>query len=513
MTFNESKNKDQELYDLFDEEDANYIDFLGILKRKYKLILGCFLTSAVFSAVYSLTIKPTYEGEFQIVLQKPEGESMLGASEFGGLVQRVAGDRGRGSDMRTQVAILKSPLVMNPVFNLSKIQNASNKADESKIRFREWIDSNFNIELIEKTYILNVAYRSQNKSHILPILNLVSEEYQKYSGRERNMGLESGITFLKNQIKLKKIDSEKSMSELQSFSFEHNLGTRDGMIPSTTETEFSSSSAISNYSQDLASQRYQSQFSLLDSLETEVVTKSAFYKENSDEIRILKQKINIIKESLKRPKEILMQHKELSRKALRDEATLVSLENQLSSMQLEQAKKSPPWELISTPTVSDIQVAPKKKAIVRFWGIVGLITGLLGSIIIETKSGVIYSEQKLKKLIKLKYLKSIKLDDSSSSEDFSQLRNFFNKFPDNNICFLYLKNDPKDNYELFIKSIFENQKLNKKIELKNELSLLDKKMLTFLLIDPKSATSYEIKDLLENISLYQIEIYGWFILN
>ena len=45
---------------------------------------------------------------------------------------------------------------------------------------------------------------------------------------------------------------------------------------------------------------------------------------------------------------------------LRDEKTLAELENQLQTLQLEQARQTDPWELISTPTLLDTPVARAK---------------------------------------------------------------------------------------------------------------------------------------------------------
>jgi hypothetical protein len=75
-----------------------------------------------------------------------------------------------------------------------------------------------------------------------------------------------------------------------------------------------------------------------------------------------------------RPKEVVLKHRELVRQAIRDEKTLAELENQLQIAQLEQAKQTEPWELISTPTLLDAPVAPKKSRIMAL----GLLAGLTG---------------------------------------------------------------------------------------------------------------------------------------
>ena len=61
---------------------------------------------------------------------------------------------------------------------------------------------------------------------------------------------------------------------------------------------------------------------------------------NQQTIALLKGELDLAKANLKalnRPKEVVSRHRELTQKALRNEATLVTLQNQLEQFQLEQA--------------------------------------------------------------------------------------------------------------------------------------------------------------------------------
>ena len=74
-------------------------------------------------------------------------------------------------------------------------------------------------------------------------------------------------------------------------------------------------------------------------------------------------------DSATRPKGVILKYKELMRKAARNESILINLENQLSSLKLEEAKSEDPWELITKPTILNNPVAPKRKEI----GLIGVI--------------------------------------------------------------------------------------------------------------------------------------------
>lgn len=92
-------------------------------------------------------------------------------------------------------------------------------------------------------------------------------------------------------------------------------------------------------------------------------------------------------ESAKRPKGVILKYKELIREASRDETTLISLENALTSVQLEESRLEDPWQLITNPTLEETHVSPSKK----LYGFLGIILGII--------SGSIFSYLKENKLI------------------------------------------------------------------------------------------------------------------
>ena len=87
---------------------------------------------------------------------------------------------------------------------------------------------------------------------------------------------------------------------------------------------------------------------------------------NNQTISLLKGEIDLVKATLKaldRPKEVVRRHRELTQQALRDVATRVTLENQLKQFELEQARAASPWELISTPSLLDSPVSPRRRTL------------------------------------------------------------------------------------------------------------------------------------------------------
>jgi hypothetical protein len=100
-----------------------------------------------------------------------------------------------------------------------------------------------------------------------------------------------------------------------------------------------------------------------------------------------------------RPKEVVLKHRELVRQAIRDEKTLAELENQLQIAQLEQAKQTEPWELISTPTLLDAPVAPKKGRTMALGLLAGLVAGCGAALVVDRRSGRVFSQDELQQLL------------------------------------------------------------------------------------------------------------------
>jgi uncharacterized protein involved in exopolysaccharide biosynthesis len=119
---------------------------------------------------------------------------------------------------------------------------------------------------------------------------------------------------------------------------------------------------------------------------------------NQQTIALLKGELDLAKanlQALNRPKEVLARHRELTQRALRDEATLVTLQNQLKQFELEQARSTSPWELISTPTLLDTPVSPRKGRTLALGLLAGMVVGSGSALVSDRRSGRVFSSDEL----------------------------------------------------------------------------------------------------------------------
>ena len=167
----------------------------------------------------------------------------------------------------------------------------------------------------------------------------------------------------------------------------------------------------------------------LDSIDTQLALLRAKFTDNDDSIRRLLEKRRLLIEVFKRqtygylyaqrtaaearlaaaerPKGILIRYRELLRTAARDEATLTKLEAERQVFALEQARQTDPWELISTPTLLDKPVAPRKGRIMALGLLAGLVLGSGAALVVDRRTGLVFSTDELQSLLPCPLLKHL----------------------------------------------------------------------------------------------------------
>tara|TARA_Y100001933_G_scaffold144983_1_gene143550 strand:+ start:174 stop:1874 length:1701 start_codon:yes stop_codon:yes gene_type:complete len=415
---------------------------LGRQKAVIAVIAGA---AVLLSGIYAFTRKPVWRGQFQIVLENQDSGSAGRFSQLAAsnpILANLAGvGGGGGSQLETEVKVLESPSVLKPTFDFVKARKAKTGENTSNWTFLGW-RNNLEIELEKGTSVLNIAYRDTDPDLVLPVMEQISKDYQRYSGRDRKRGLAQGVSYLQKQVDELKEKSEQSMRKAQAYALTNGLGLQDGMPAMATGSAPASSveasreaaqNRVNALEQQLASARsvgnrsvFQAPqlkanaelFGQLQTLEAELIEKQTLLKPNDDFIRRLNrrrqnliayinhQTIGLLEgelmtarsqlTSLSRPREVVLKHRELVRTALRDEKTLAELETQLQTLQLEQARQTDPWELISTPTLLDYPVAPRKKRIVTLGFLGGLVLGCGAALIRDRLTGLVFSEDELR---------------------------------------------------------------------------------------------------------------------
>ena len=503
------------------------IDLKDLFKSFYRRKNYLLISSSLFlilGIIYAYNVKPKWEGIFQIVIrQNQESESLSSRLKNFDISNGFSGISGSTNDLKTEVEILESPSLLNPIYEFVKsIEKASGK-DVGKWNFSDWRKDKLNIELKKGTSVLNLTYRDKNKDIVLPVLNKISSTYQKYSRSEREKGINQSITYLEKQILKMKVKSRDSLSKLQAFSIKNGLGNRDGLplvkyessnININKQILGSNKSLTNNFSkEDILQDRYKNQYNKLSNLETLLVEKSLYLTQNSNYIKELKAQISNLKSSLSREPEILLSYRILRNEALRDERVFFQLQNELTSLKLQQAKQTNPWELITKPTLIDDPIRPGKKKIAFLSLISGSIIGMSLVLFIDKKSDIIYNFNSFNSKINYPLLKTLDLLSPKLNDSINLLSKSFKENNYNSIALVLIGEELKQEKVNMLLESLNNNTYNTEFLVTNNLIESSKCSTQVLVVTPGTCTNNNLNQILEDLVIQKTPVEGWIFIN
>ena len=397
--------KNQELYD-------DQIDLLSLLKiiiqRKNIIFIFSFL-SVLISSIHIYAQKRTYSGNFEIVVQKRQMQSLSNFNIEGALpILNQISPNSKSNKLETEKEILSSYYVLNPVFEYAK--DLKNKSNLNSINWKfEDFSSNLKIDIKKGTSVFNVIYKDTNKDHILPILNKISERYRSYSIESEIKTLDKAILYLEKQIDLLRknvkentIKTERygldngiinEFESLKLYDFNANLSKPAKQITRKGDTK---KNEINRYSYI---------FQLLQKLEAEKLENSIYIKPNDPKMITLSKKINKLKTSLSKPKEVLLKYNQLLRLSESQNALLRVIELNYETAKLEKSKINEPWRIISLPKLKEKPIGPKRSIFVFTSFIISTFIGMIFALIYNKKCGVMFSIEDYKRIFNNNYLK------------------------------------------------------------------------------------------------------------
>ncbi len=503
---------------IIDNEDIDISLIFNKIFRNKLIILFIASASTALSVLVSNFQKPIYKGSFQIVIRDENSTNNQSANS---LVNLVTGKN--DNDSKTQEYILKSPLVLKPVFDFTKKEYIKRNNAAKSLSYKSWLKNSLDIEFEDGTQVLDISFKDESKELIIDTLNLIKNKYQAYSKRDRENKLKNAINFLESQQKILEEKSTNSLLALNKFSIKNGLGDIDGFVSLGKENDQINENAnllnikipsSTNFgSKQNAGQRFKNQFSLLEQYEAKYADNSAKLKPNSKYLSELKIKIDNLRSSLKRPNEILIKYRNLVKISERDENLLSNVENELLKTKLEFRRQLNPWELISNPRVDDKQVSPKVfgSAIQVF--IISTFFGIIYAFYKEKKSGIIFEIKALKELVNCEFLDTIFSKNkilSTQIIDTYILRSFgdLKKSKGSNTS-VVLTGKSLSNSDFSLDSKINNYSI---IDLKDEKIIRNSDNLIFILTT-NDVTYTDIKRLNTYVNIYREKIIGWFYLD
>ncbi len=533
------------------EDNLNINTFLKILIKKKKYLISFSLISFLIGCGIGLTTKKVWEGKLQIVLSEEKNNSKFDKLQINESLSDLFNKSTKNS-LKTEVEILKSPSVLMPVFDFISNQKLLKDQNHKKIKYSKWLKKNLSVKLIDGTSVLNLAYKDTDKDLIIPALRKISEAYQNYSGKDRNRDLELSIDFLNEQLSKYKVKTRKSIIDAEKYAMQENLEILDG--PSYEEIrlktrnninlineKISQLNSIDNeyvlgYMSKTITPEFEDESFLnkIQEIDSQLKYNSEIYRENdkviinlkkrkSDLINLQKQyllgQLNSIKLSeearlnaAKRPPEVILKFNELQRKAAINQNTLKNLENQKNLLDIENAKRNDPWELISKPTLLTNPVAPQKKQIAFRFLLFGFVFGSIYSYVSYKREGNLYFFEEIKSILNnqpiLTLNKKLLKESRESLILLFEKINISKKVNSEKINFVKTGSINKNDLSSYINYLFGSENNNKFIIHNNliEAKNAEKQILIF---SSGKISNIQINKLVEDIKIKNENIIGW----
>jgi capsular exopolysaccharide synthesis family protein len=407
-----------------DESSGQTVDLawvFAVARRRAVIIAGVALVLMVSSGLGLVWSKrktiPEYQGSFKLLVEPATAEDRLRnqflMSQNKGLdIQSVQLDRSL-LDYETQIRVLKSPQIMNPVVQQLRTRypdinynSLLNSLSIERVTFKK-------DEKQEGTKILEVSYKDKDTKKIEFVLKTIADTYLKYSLQERQKSLKQGLEFIEAQLpnlqqqvdtlqaQLQRLRQQYNMTDPEQANrllTEHVLGIRTQRL--ATEVELAETRALYNTLKRQLSeahptavlssegQAYTTLLSELQKIETQIASDSTRFREDSPPMKALREKQQNLRLLLSQQSEGTLEKVAGQIRGLEDRyKTIVKTENQVNqkleqlptvsrqvvdlqrkidvatnnlkeflakreTLKLDAAQQEVPWQLINPPALS-----------------------------------------------------------------------------------------------------------------------------------------------------------------
>jgi succinoglycan biosynthesis transport protein ExoP len=293
------------------EESLNLRQLFSIARRRWLLLTTVTLAVSALVGGRVLREQPRYQSQFRLLV-----EPIAGDERFDQFSQRLAGQLGVRLDYQTQIQVLRSPVMLEPL--VEQIQQRYPDVNYGSLTSSLGIN-----RLEEVTKILEVTYTGSEPEQIKFILDTLAAGFIEYSKREQRTSNQKGLDFVEGQLPELKQRVDRLQRIVQVFRQTNNLmdpelqgqklserllGLRQDR--QATQSDLSQAESLEttlqqqlglglNQAMTVAAlseaPRYQALLSELQKLETEIATESARFTSNSPAIRALsKQRDNLL---------------------------------------------------------------------------------------------------------------------------------------------------------------------------------------------------------------------------
>jgi len=201
-----------------EEEELNLRQVLSVVKHRWLIIAG--ITIVVTSAIATYTFLKTriYQGKFLLLIGQPieenKSSSRLAAQD---ILPQLGGE---DIDYDTQIAVLTSPQLLNPI--LSKITPQYPDFTYSDLISKTG-KSDLKVSQLKDTKVLEISYQDAEPEKIKLVLENLARHYLNYSSQERKTEINQGLDFVNAQLPVLQERVNSLQKQMQQFRQQYNF--------------------------------------------------------------------------------------------------------------------------------------------------------------------------------------------------------------------------------------------------------------------------------------------------
>lgn len=193
--------------------DQNYLEEVDIqnywlvLRRRWPIAAGVFLTCVGLSGVAIYIQKPEYNASGMLLFQSNRTSSLTKVGEKIGDLESLMRE---GNPLETQAVILNSEPILETVINTLQLKDKQGKLlspDLVKIK----------LEPINGTDVLKISYSSEDPKIASSVVNQVMKTYVEKNIESNRSQVFSAGNFIKKQLPYSKAELEKAAEALRKF--------------------------------------------------------------------------------------------------------------------------------------------------------------------------------------------------------------------------------------------------------------------------------------------------------
>jgi len=434
---------------------------LAALQRRRSVLLGIWGACIGAACLHWLVARPVWQGEFQIVVTNGSNSfanAVMAQNPQLAAVASIAGGNQADSKLKTDIKILQSPSVLLPVYRF--VQAQKRNQPNRPTTFNSWVKSSVRVKPEKGTEVVKVQYRDSDRALVLPTTIRIAEAYKAHSDRQRRRELVSLIGYLDQQTQRLQQQADQSNATALAFADQHELELADGLPISAavrgsgvmgqvggnevkggnleanrgqlrkriaelelqlSQVKRAGANAVYVAAGTPARAEIGPALNNLSTIEAQLAEKRSLLREadpvvkqlererraliayiNNQTQALLRAELGVAQAnlgSLVRPKAVLKQHRDLTQRALRQEATLVELQNNLNNARLELARKTAPWDLAASPTLAPDPSYPNLPLNLIVGTLAGLVLGCGGALLVDRRANRVYGTGRLTALL------------------------------------------------------------------------------------------------------------------